>query len=363
MPRYFKSLDGFRGIFAICIVIFHMRFINSAGEYSFFRNSYLLVDFFFILSGFIMAHKYFRAGRENLKEFFIKKTFRIFPLHITLLILFIIFEFAKLLAWKYGFDFNNQPFTGRKSPVEIIYNLFLLQAWLPSADQLSWNYPSWAISIEYYCYFIFIFTLVLKNKGRFLLWLIIPLIILYLSGYYPAAKQQIIIKAAYFFAGSLTYLLSDATEKFLALPRGFFSLIEAVLLLILAIILGYMPEHRNLLVPLLFILITYFFSQEKGALSQLLKHRFLQYLSRRSYSIYLIHALILNIITAMFLISNKLFHMNLIISEDSNYYIDTGNSSINNLIIITTLLITISAANLSYKKIELPGIRAGEKYL
>ena len=65
MKGRFEALDAFRGICAICVVIFHMNILNSFTEISFFRGSAILVDFFFALSGFVLAHSY--GFKQNLK--------------------------------------------------------------------------------------------------------------------------------------------------------------------------------------------------------------------------------------------------------------------------------------------------------
>lgn len=44
---YFKSLDGLRGLAAIAVALFHWLLSFSG---------YLAVDFFLVLSGFILAH-------------------------------------------------------------------------------------------------------------------------------------------------------------------------------------------------------------------------------------------------------------------------------------------------------------------
>jgi peptidoglycan/LPS O-acetylase OafA/YrhL len=50
--RHFAVLDGLRGLAAYCVVVYHGPLVAWC------RNGWLAVDFFFILSGFVIAHSY-----------------------------------------------------------------------------------------------------------------------------------------------------------------------------------------------------------------------------------------------------------------------------------------------------------------
>lgn len=57
--HHFKILDGLRGVAAVAVVIFHFMEI-AVPDYndSFIAHAYLAVDFFFCLSGFVIAYAY-----------------------------------------------------------------------------------------------------------------------------------------------------------------------------------------------------------------------------------------------------------------------------------------------------------------
>ncbi|MBZ9710942.1 acyltransferase [Mesorhizobium sp. ESP7-2] len=79
----FVMLDGLRGIAAIAVVLFHRRwwFADDGG---FLQHAPLAVDFFFLLSGFVIAYAYepkLIAGM-SLRRFLIKRLIRLYPLII-----------------------------------------------------------------------------------------------------------------------------------------------------------------------------------------------------------------------------------------------------------------------------------------
>jgi peptidoglycan/LPS O-acetylase OafA/YrhL len=80
--KHFEVLDGLRGIAAFAVVIFHfMEYIAPDYSQSFIGHGFLAVDFFFCLSGFVIAYAYDgRMTRLGLMEFFRSRLIRLHPL-------------------------------------------------------------------------------------------------------------------------------------------------------------------------------------------------------------------------------------------------------------------------------------------
>jgi len=221
MDKRFFVLDSFRGIAAISVVIFHMHVTNSIGELSFFRSSGLFVDFFFILSGFVIAHSYNKI--INFKEFLIKRTFRLYPLHIFMFLVFFILELAKKYAHEIGYSFNKIPFSGTTSLTEIIPNLLFLQSWSPYFETLSWNAPSWSLSIEYYTYILFSATIIFFNKNKYISWIFIALISLILIAIKFNHFLEVQRGLSCFFTGCLLSIIHEKS-KFVFEKFSYFSM-------------------------------------------------------------------------------------------------------------------------------------------
>lgn len=82
-PR-FEILDGLRGVAAMIVVAFHLFETYSAGPADQILNhGYLAVDFFFVLSGFVIGYAYDdRWGRMTIGGFFKRRLIRLQPMVI-----------------------------------------------------------------------------------------------------------------------------------------------------------------------------------------------------------------------------------------------------------------------------------------
>lgn len=168
------SLTPLRGMAALFVVLHHYsayllpRLGESLAGYShFLLGSYLWVDFFFILSGFVLAHVYAQsfeqAGYKAGYRAFIQARFaRIYPLHLLILTLFVGFEFFSIAIFViqhggselFSATSGYAPFTDKHSLTALANNLLLLQGF---PEGTTWNEPAWSISAEWFAYLLFPF--------------------------------------------------------------------------------------------------------------------------------------------------------------------------------------------------------------
>lgn len=82
-PHY-PILDGLRGVAAVIVVAFHLFEANSASHYvQIINHGYLAVDFFFLLSGFVIGYAYDdRWGKLTIGGFFKRRLERLQPMVI-----------------------------------------------------------------------------------------------------------------------------------------------------------------------------------------------------------------------------------------------------------------------------------------
>ncbi len=112
--KHYEILDGLRGVAAILVVAFHV-FETFAGGNRFkqiINHGYLAVDFFFLLSGFVVAYAYDdRWGKMTRWEFYKRRLIRLQPMVIMGMIIGALFYYfqasdklfpmiAGMEAWK-----------------------------------------------------------------------------------------------------------------------------------------------------------------------------------------------------------------------------------------------------------------------
>ncbi len=169
------SLTPLRGIAAILVVLFHLTglaYLQNLGEIfpntSIISRGYLWVDFFFVLSGFIITHVYgerFTAGLKwsEVREFLIARIARLYPLHFVALcttVLTYVLIFSKMPAPKSEGAFSMSE----------IYNWSALPfhfLWLIGfgLTKMTWNVPAWSISTEWWTYLLTLPLFRYLNRG------------------------------------------------------------------------------------------------------------------------------------------------------------------------------------------------------
>lgn len=151
-----NSLQSLRGIFAIMIFLSH--FVLGPGDLrAFYEGGTMGVEFFIVLSGFVMCAGYERkveAHNISYRDFMTRRLIRIYPLHLLCL--------AAWMVLTYG--------SGRYQLDVIGVNALLLQAWLPGQRIFyGCNTPSWCLSVFLFLYAVFPFIIDAyhRNARRF----------------------------------------------------------------------------------------------------------------------------------------------------------------------------------------------------
>ncbi len=149
----YRALDAYRFLAAAIVALGHFNDGFRLGLEALTPLALrfgLFVDFFFILSGFVIALNY--AGRiknpRDYGDFLWRRVARLWPLHVVVLVFF---GGLGLVGHLTGYQFNN-PET--LDPSGLPWNLLLLHAWGTVWHQ-SFNVASWSISAEMFVYALF----------------------------------------------------------------------------------------------------------------------------------------------------------------------------------------------------------------
>lgn len=364
--RRYEALDSFRGICAVLVVFFHMRGIDSVSDWTFIRNSDLFVEFFFVLSGFVLAHGYAYRDHLDFRKYFISRVFRIFPLHLFVLFLYILLESGKLIVEQLGLIMLvDPPFSGATALKELIPNMLLVHAWTPLTMHLSFNHPSWSISIEFYMYLIFFLTLMIRlSVLRYLVWFLLSLLAFYLL----LAQLPFVLHPASglscFFGGALTYSIYRRINVSFQKVRILFVILEFSCLCLVFVVLSNNIKHQQLIASILFCITVFVFAFEQGFIAKLLRHQLFQIIGKLSYSIYLIHALVISVCLLILRLASKFYGGNEFAPLiDGLRYFSLGYGWANNLAMLFVALLVIFISHFTYNLIELKWQRIGKSLL
>lgn len=316
----FAALDGWRGVCALLVALLHFPGFGYFYEVDFVRRSGLFVDFFFVLSGFVISFNYRGqiAGFGDIRGFMLKRFARLWPLHVAVLAFLISLEIVKLaLSGWYGAS-AEAPFAGSRSVCSIASNLFLAQVFFCGG----WNPVASSISAEFYTYLVFAVGALSFSKndwrGHALLVVVATIIVgLFQSGYMVAHSLDFFQCMQCFFVGCMLLMLFENTRHLFS-DKWLRFLEWSSLVLVVVFVSSASGWQIKLFSPVVFGLTVYVFAFERAEVSALFKCRPLQYLGVLSYSIYMIHESILIVCGSALNILQKKLGFNILGSYWSN---------------------------------------------
>jgi peptidoglycan/LPS O-acetylase OafA/YrhL len=361
-PRY-HALDALRGVSALFVCLFHFNIGGPVVSLPFIRGSWLFVDLFFVLSGFVIACTWSdrltslaQAGR-----FAVLRFGRVYPLHIVMLLLFLAAELAGLALASTNI-LQREAFDQQHSIIGWLASAALMHIFglLPG---LVWNVPSWSIAAEFWTYLLFAGLMLAAGRraGPALAGMAIGsagLLALLSPRGINVAHDLALWRCLYGFAvGALVWRWTVQGRT----PHGGTAAEIAVMALVVAFVSHAEAARITLLAPLLFALVIHVFAAERGRISALLQRPWLQRLGLWSYSIYMVHSFVQSRLDDGFrLLAPLAARAGLI--EPAASTIDladrlAGNAPAAAVITLLMLALVIAAAALTYRLVELPGQR------
>ena len=369
----FTALDGLRGLCALFVAAFHFEIVAHISNVPFVINSFLFADFFFVLSGFVISVAYSRRMRtsRSLASYIVRRFGRLYPLHVGVLLVWVVFELGKLYASQRGVVFFLPPFDGPTSVGSLISNLFLVQTF-NLQEGPTWNFPSWSISAEFYSYLIFGLLDFCLLRSNLRLRIGVFALCALLGGGLTAALSIHGIDATSdfgifrclfgFFIGAITYEVFQVTSGGDSpLTENHGTLIEILVLAGLAAFVSVTTRDQwSFFAPFVFAVATFIFAREHGAISRILGSPAFVSLGHWSYSIYMVHAfiavnLIGRVVSLVERLENRVLRQDVINPDGTlSRIVDLHNDYLGDFLMVTYLAIVIAISSQTYRFLELP---------
>jgi len=309
--KHIKPLTSLRFLFALSVFFHHTVFFLPDGNdfinqfyKKFFFEGFIGVNFFFILSGFILTYVYkdiFINNSISKKTFYIRRFARIYPLHLLLLLIAILFSFSLL---RDNFILWLRTFTE---------NIFLVQSFVPIRDHyFSFNIVSWSISDEMFFYLLFPFIIKplsrLKVKASIVYAITAIGVLVVLMQLVPADYHHAVFyinPITRMIDFSLGIILFNVSLNIKFNKRGeatIWEIISLVLILIQYVFAARIPiVYRSSIYYWIAIsLLILVFSKSEGIISKLMSKKYMVYLGHISFSFYLFHYIIIKLTARVF---------------------------------------------------------------
>ncbi|MDC3029775.1 acyltransferase [Flavobacteriales bacterium] len=341
------KLDGLRGFCSLMVVFYHypQSFLPDFIFGNFFiRESWSFVDFFFVLSGFVISYNYTTLSSSNDFWLYIKK--RIIRLYPLLFFTSIIFLFFKVFSDNFFPELVGSPKSIKLYVLDTCNTLLLLNS-TPVFGEISkylgMNHPSWSVSAEFISYALFGFSsLFYFNKKNLFSFVTICLcVVVYLL------KQQLTISnyTWFFLRGLIGFNVGCLVFWLFAKKLSIKNNLELVLPLLIVFVSYFFYSYEfsfkgvvNFIFrPLFFGFIILVLLKTNHYFSRFLESKPLIFLGKISYSIYLNHILLLLVFPR---IAFRFFGL------PQSYLTEL-------LVLLITMLFVILYSSFTYKYIEL----------
>lgn len=350
----FDVLDSLRGICAVMVVLYHFSSNGFIADLPVVENGWLFVDYFFVLSGFVITHSYaarLEGGQISIGRFMGLRLGRIYPLH-----LFVLLAIAALeLLLVFGGDMiarfvSRAPFTGSRAIEPLIQSLFLVQSF-GIRNGAGWNGPAWSIAAEMWTYLLFAVAFVMfKNRAVLVSAVLSAAALLALISYSPTLHVTFnggIFRCIFGFGlGVLTYY---AFRRFGTFRGGSMAEIGAVAITVLFVSLA--SGGWTFLAPIVFAGMIFVLASQSGVVSHVLYARPLQFLGLTSYSIYMIHVFVQGRLGEVLQITRI---VKIKVDADGRTLLQ-ATPLVSDILTVVMLATVVGCAYITYRLIEKPG--------
>ncbi len=290
MRKYIPELDGLRALSVLVVITSHMHariWKHACGG--------LGVVVFFVLSGYLITTLALReeeeSGAVSLKAFYLRRSFRIFPLY------FLILGVYAMLIYVLHFGAARAQDMTKSLPYLLTYMQEFAHA---RHDFVMPYYQTWSLGIEEKFYLVWpLLAFVLLKRHRVHLALALAslfAVTAYFAGTLDSSLPYSVVPYGHILIGCCLALLQSQLN--FARIRAMWPLVLATLLILHTVVIPrYYDQKLWMTLYALFVAVLVgIVVQTESPLNRMLSWRPLVFVGKVSYGVYLIHILCLNVV-------------------------------------------------------------------
>lgn len=337
--NYYPALDGIRGYLIILVIGFHLESKLGASQFNIkaLFDGKSAVDVFFVISGFLITTMLLKeeekCGRISLKAFYIRRIFRLLP----------VFIFTVIIYLLVGLIIPGQEIQITRTLNAIPYHFTMRSEYIPEGLDASIGH-AWSLSVEEKFYLVWpaLLFLCLKPSKRYLVYVTPLILAVFLYEY------QLFYAYVSLLLGALFAQLMHQPERSKIKMKWINHLarpLSGYLLLALCLVTYFMTSFEGHPFKMLFVasvtLMLVHLVYGDSIAVKFLSNKVNVFMGKKAYAMYLLHMVFVNPV------QNKLLDVN----SNTMVFVAITISYIGVLVFATVI----------YKFIELPMMKIGKK--
>lgn len=314
---YIPALTGLRAVAAYMVFLHHFNpFAEGTTLYDFVNEFHVGVTLFFVLSGFLITHRYYHREKLDFKKYMLNRVARIYPLY------FLLTSLTILVAAMHA-----SPGSYIKLFKTFVYNITFIRGYVESM-KFSGVAQGWSLTVEETFYFMAPLFFLLHKK-RAWTFILMPLALLligwmlvtrceggcssFMGSYDLMFNYTFFGRSFEFFAGmALSFFVHRYKDRFQSRYATYLGLLSSLLLIYLlgacrgtedfGIRTSWGKLINNVLIPAAGLLPLYWgLITEKTFLSKALSSKIFILLGKSSYAFYLVHMGVIQLFLARYI--------------------------------------------------------------
>lgn len=354
-----QALDGWRGLACLIVAIHHLPVPHALYHQSWLQNGAPMLELFFLISGFVISLVFAEMAQtpRGAAAFIVRVFGRLWPIHVVMLMALVVLALIRSVFAEHG------GFSDQMTLEALGAQLLLIQTWVGLG--LSWNYPAWTLSAELAAYLLFAFLMLITRSraGQIAGASAIAILagIIFLGELGPRDHYNVISVARAVTGFFIGFLLREVwrgahlRSAWLATPLEIAALIGVVWAMSArldgaAYFLNYAIFGFTVLV----------FANDRGLVSRLMTWPPLQWLGKVSFSIYMVHGVIVLYLVQAFWAAERFLRASFATWLDNPHIgreqmlFSLGAGWADNMLLALYLVLVLAVAALVYRFVEAP---------